>query len=442
LTRRGSGVKIPPMSNFVRLSMMAVMSGPAFAAVACGGGGDSCTNAAGDPCVEIEPGESAQTEIQEAFIAAQAGDVIHLGEGRYTLTVDLAIDTDDVTIRGDGMDKTVLDFTGQVEGAQGILATGDNVVIEDLAVENPTGDAIKFEGSTGVTVRRVRTEWTNGPATTNGGYGIYPVQCTNVLIEESVARGASDTGIYVGQSNHIVVRRNRAYENVAGIEIENSQDADVYENETDLNTAGILIFNLPGLPVKDGRRIRVFDNDIHDNNEPNFAPEGNILGYVPVGTGFAVISTREVEFFDNIVTNNQTSGLAVVSYLLINLPYDDPQYDPYPETIFAHDNTFTNNGYEPAEELGFLLVQALSPVVGVPVVVPDMIIDGFENPEHLDGATMELLEQYRFCQQNNGDADFADLDAPNDFAGASLDATLQDCTHDALPPITWDGLTP
>ena len=49
-------------------------------------------------------------------------------------------------------------------------------------------------------IRRVRTEWTRGPHTENGAYGIYPVQTENVLIDESVAVGASDAGIYVGQS--------------------------------------------------------------------------------------------------------------------------------------------------------------------------------------------------------------------------------------------------
>ena len=70
-------------------------------------------------------------------------------------------------------------------------------------------------------------------------------------------KGASDAGIYVGQSRNIVVRRNQVEFNVAGIEIENSTDADVYDNMATNNTGGILVFNLPGPPVQDGRRTRV-----------------------------------------------------------------------------------------------------------------------------------------------------------------------------------------
>ena len=78
------------------------------------------------------------------------------------------------------------------------------------------GDALKINEGENITIRGVRTEWTTGYATDNGAYGIYPVQTTNVLIEDSVAIGASDAGIYVGQSNNVIVRNNRAEFNVAG----------------------------------------------------------------------------------------------------------------------------------------------------------------------------------------------------------------------------------
>ena len=41
-------------------------------------------------------------------------------------------------------------------------------------------------------------------------------------IEHCIAIGASDAGIYVGQSNNIIVRNCEVFQNVAGIEIENS----------------------------------------------------------------------------------------------------------------------------------------------------------------------------------------------------------------------------
>src|SRR5690606_12102352 len=126
--------------------------------------------------------------------------------------------------------ETVISFAGQVDGAQGLLVTADGFTAEDLAVMDTAGDGIKVEGGARVIVRRVRVEWSGTPSQDNGAYGLYPVQCTDVLIEDSLVRGASDAGIYVGQSERIVVRRNRVERNVAGIEIENSFDADVFEN--------------------------------------------------------------------------------------------------------------------------------------------------------------------------------------------------------------------
>ncbi len=124
---------------------------------------------------------------------------------------------------------------------------------------------------TGLTVQGVRVEWTNGPATDNGAYGLYPVGCFDVLIENSVVIGASDAGIYVGQSEQIVVRNNLVQYNVAGIEIENSKYADVYLNRATHNTGGILVFDLPNLPKQGGRQTRVFMNYLDANDTPNFA---------------------------------------------------------------------------------------------------------------------------------------------------------------------------
>ena len=177
--------------------------------------------------LRIDPGPEAPYHLQQALIAARPGDVIELGEGVFQLRAEISVTVDHVTIRGQGLDRTILNFAGQHVGSQGLTATGDAFVLEDIAIEDTAGNAVKVLGSDGVVFRRVRTEWTNGPDESNGAYGIYPVQCRNVLIEECVAIGASDAGIYVGQSDRIRVMNSRAEFNVAGIEIENSTNAEV-----------------------------------------------------------------------------------------------------------------------------------------------------------------------------------------------------------------------
>src|SRR5699024_2527168 len=91
----------------------------------------------------------------------------------------------------------------------------------------------------------VATVWEGEPDSANGAYGLYPVESANVLIEDSYVRGSADAGVYVGQSDRIVVRNNIAEWNVAGMEIENSTNADMYSNIARHNTGGLLVFDLP-----------------------------------------------------------------------------------------------------------------------------------------------------------------------------------------------------
>ena len=187
----------------------------------------------------ISPSDNSQEEIQEALILAEPGDVIKLSEGFYELMHGLSLDVDDVSIIGAGEDKTILNFQNQVSSAQGLLVTSDRVLLKDFAIEDAKGDAVKSKGSDQISFINLRTEWTNGPDSNNGAYGIYPVESKKVLIDGCIAIGASDAGIYVGQSEQIIVRNTLAKFNVAGIEIENSYYADVYNNIATNNTGGI-----------------------------------------------------------------------------------------------------------------------------------------------------------------------------------------------------------
>jgi parallel beta-helix repeat protein len=388
-----------------------------------------------DQTLPIEPGPDVQKRLQRAFIAAKPGDVIELAAGKFQLNGTLSLDVKDVTIRGQGADKTILDLSAQEAGTggEGLQVTAGPVVIEDLAIENARGDALKVTGADGVTIRRVRTEWTEGPSEKNGSYGIYPVQCKNVLVEHCVAMGASDAGIYVGQSQNIVVRHNRATQNVAGIEIENSIDADVYENHSSNNSGGILVFSLPNLPAKNGRGCRVFKNQIIENNHPNFAGEGNIVAMVPPGTGLMIMAYDDVEVFENTFEDNGTVNVGILSYLVTEKKYDDPEYNPYPEGIAIHHNTFTGGGDKPAGDMG----KKLGLLVGGKF--PDIAYDGIvDHKKFVDG---NLPEELRLYIHDNGDADFVNLDLANfdpvrlKFPKVSRDLAPHAGSRAALRPV-------
>jgi parallel beta-helix repeat protein len=368
--------------------------------------------------VTIEPGAGAPKRVQAALINAKPGDVIELGEGKFDFTSTLSLDVSHVTLRGKGPEKTILSFKdqGAGTGGEGLLVTSkDDVTVTELAIEDARGDGIKTNGTKRIVFRNVRTEWTGGPKETNGGYGIYPVLCTDVLIEGCKVAGASDAGIYVGQSTNIIVRRNTVEKNVAGIEIENCTKADVYENLATDNSGGILVFTMPDLPTKDGRVCRVFNNKVLANNHENFAPKGNIVASVPPGTGVMILANDEVEVFDNTIEKNQTGGLSIISYLFTGREIKDEKFDPFCEAIHVHDNRFAGNGGKPSGTIGEMLGKVLG------ATLPDILYDGIVDPKkQVDGKLPAALGIFI---HNNGEAGFVNFDGPALAAAAAGSGT-------------------
>jgi parallel beta-helix repeat protein len=266
-----------------------------------------------------------EAQILEAFILAKDSSTIQLPEGHFLFSQSLSLDAKKhITIKGMGMDKTILSFKGQTQGAEGIKVTNsENVTIEDLAVEDAAGDNIKISDTDTLILRNIRSAWTGKVSTENGAYALYPVLSTQVLIEGCEAIGSSDAGIYVGQSQNVIIRNNKAYYNVAGIESENSSNVEIYGNEAFENTSGLLIFNLPELTVY-GKQVKAYQNKIYNNNIPNFGVKGSIVSAVPKGTGVVIMATQDIAFYDNTVEDHKTSNLSIVSYKVFAAD-EDPQ---------------------------------------------------------------------------------------------------------------------
>jgi parallel beta-helix repeat protein len=371
-----------------------------------------------------------QEQLQLRLLDARPGDVIEIPEGVFAFDRGLRLTVDGVTIRGAGMDRTVLNFAEQAVGADGLLVTGNDFTIEELAIEDTPGDGLKVSGAENVIIRRVRVEWTRGPSTRNGAYGIYPVLSRNVLIEESVAIGASDAGIYVGQSGNAVIRRNRVEFNVAGIEVENTVGADVYGNTATRNTGGILVFNMPNLP-QPGHTVRVFRNRVEDNNTRNFGHEGTPVASIPAGSGVVVNSNDRVEIFDNDIARNRTANVIVSS--VYSTGFSDLNveegFDPYPEAVFIHGNRFEGGGNSP--DLWRLQVLRVMKF-GIRGRIPDVLWDGWVDEEKLvDGV---LPEELRLCV-DNGEVEILNIDEPGGNQNPRLVTDEHRCRHDPLPPV-------
>ncbi|MGJ8669189.1 MAG: parallel beta-helix domain-containing protein [Oceanococcus sp.] len=379
-----------------------------LALVACGGSSSDVTDVGGDggitpPTAEacsvrdrpgilycIEPGEDATTNMLVAMIEARPGDTIEFTEGYFELTSGLQLSgTEDIVVRGQGMDKTVLSFKNSTS-QEGFLATTVNgVVVQDLTVLDSPGDAFKLQGVDHGTLSRVRAFWSSGrktddeesitaenyttamseiactdPATENpananpltgdstspdytvsilsGRYGIYPVNSQNILVENSESIGASDAGIYVGQTDNAIIRDSKALFNVFGFEIENVRGGEYSNNLAECNTGGFLVYDLDGL-TRYGSKTRMFGNTSRNNNTYNFAEPGSLVSNVPRGSGMITLAYDQLDIFNNTFENNGIAGIIHTSYELFGDP-GDRRLDMYSEGLHIFDNTFINNG--------------------------------------------------------------------------------------------------
>ncbi|MGB1283147.1 MAG: parallel beta-helix domain-containing protein [Polaribacter sp.] len=377
--------------------------------------------------ITISPSDSAAAEAQLTFIEVESEKIIQFEEGVFSFTNTLSMDNKNtIIIRGAGRDKTFLDFSGQTSGGEGVLVTNSSSIrFENLTVRDATGDALKTRDCQRVSFVNVGTVWSGEPDENNGAYGLYPVLCSEVYIDNCYAYGASDAGIYVGQSNKVIVKNSVAEGNVAGIEIENTIDADVFDNEAFDNTGGILVFDLPGLS-QSGNNTRVFNNNSHDNNRTNFAPQGNIVGNVPAGTGSMILSTKNVEVFNNKFTNNNFAGVLVSNYLLVNQNLTDPTFNPFPSGVHIHDNTLTMT-----DALNPMQPTFIQPLVGVinayMLAQPHILIDGL------------IISPTDICIQEDASTTFINLNASDTtFSMVSTDITPHNCSPEPLPAVTFN----
>jgi parallel beta-helix repeat protein len=384
----------------------------------------------------LTPDEAAfQKQLQEQFLDAKPGTVIEIPAGKHPLDRVLTLRANGVTIRGAGADKSILSFKGEISGPEGLLVYGNDFTIENLSIEDTKGDGLKINDGENITIRGVRVAWSEGARTTNGAYGIYPVRSRNVLIEDSASYGASDAGIYVGQSVHVIVRRCHVEQNVAGIEIENTINADVYDNAATGNTGGILVFNMPNLS-QPGHSTRVFQNKVYRNNLRNFAAKGAAVASVPAGSGVVVNSNSKVEIFNNDIADNQTANLIISAYFSTNYynkPGIDPNYDPYPRAIYIYDNRFTGGGDAPD---GLDLKTLKVAMFGLTGRFPDIVWDGYRDEKRLVNGQSPAAE--RICV-NNGAAVVLNADGPHKYKNPTTDMTAYRCELPRLPPVELSG---
>ena len=284
--------------------------------------------------LRVEPNGNIQAVADQA----QAGDTVIVPYGEYHQKV--VIDLNDFTLIGEPNSAGDLPILhGDGTRADGVIASGNNFEMAFFDVRHYTSNGVLVEGVHDVHLHDLYVEDT-------GTYGIYPTRSTDVLVERVTAVGMHDAGIYAGKCSNVIVRNNIAYENVLGIEVENTVTAEIYNNHVYNNATGILIDLLPNLPSKVSLDTKVYDNIVEDNNHVNFAPPEITAAIAPSGAGIAILAADGVEVYNNTIRNNKTAGVGVFN-LFIAYEADEIDVGPTPENNWIHDNLIENNGSDP-----------------------------------------------------------------------------------------------
>ncbi len=307
----------------------------------------------------VSPGADA---IQNAHDAASIGDKLLIASGTYN--EDVEVTTAGIQFVGCGgaaNDRPVIEPGGGSGTNRGFNALGvDDLVFQSLTPNNWDGDGIfvtgvdPFTPSNNVTFRDIVAD-----GQINSRYIIFPAFMDGVVVELNNVFNCDDAALYVGKSANIVTRWNTSRYNVAGIEIENCDNAETYNNHSLFNAAGMLVFLDSTLLPRSNDNNHTFHNLVNSNNTVNFAPSGFVAN-LSQGTGVLLISPSNNTFGYNDVRDNQAIGVTLIDQAGVNVFAGDPwpEADGVPgdvctDNTLDHNTSLGTNGSVPDPGIGF-----------------------------------------------------------------------------------------
>jgi hypothetical protein len=204
-----------------------------------------------DPSVQ-----SASQSIQVAVAEAPAHALICLPGGVYQENVRII--RDDITLKGEGPDKTILTGSLLIQGVR-------RVSVQDLTIRNGAF-GIKLEGGELITLRNNRIE-------NSTGRGVELLHVGLASLENNFIQGHAETGLLVSLDSLVRLERNQIFKNGRdGVEVAGSK-ADLRHNQIKENTGC-------GIRVDPASTATGRDNEILRNTDKNLCgqfPEGFVI---------------------------------------------------------------------------------------------------------------------------------------------------------------------
>jgi parallel beta-helix repeat protein len=292
----------------------------------------------------VHPGESIQAVVN----IAPSGSTIFIEPGTYSEAVTVSKPgLQLIGLFGPHGSEPVIENPGTADTGISVASSSpgsalNGFVLENLVVRDFQENGVLLAGVDHFLISHVQ-------AINNGEYGLFPVFSAQGLISNCTAQGSNDTGIYVGQSSQIALYQNLVFNNVNGIEIENSSFMTAVANVSRDNTVGILEDLLPGLTIESSSYNLIAGNIVVHNNRPNTAAAGDLAAAEPTGIGILEVGGDHSATVGNFVSQNGYAGIVLISGVtLISLAGLDPSaygsIDPNPEHTLIANNVVINNG--------------------------------------------------------------------------------------------------
>ena len=248
--------------------------------------------------------------IQSGVDAAEPGDLVLVSPGTYREAV--SVTTPGITIRGTDRNTVILE--GELTRENGIAVTADGVAIENLTAQGYTVNGFFWNGVTGYRGSYLTAidDWV---------YGIYAFDSVDGLFEHSYASGSWDAGYYIGQCdpcNAVITDVVAEYNGLGYSGTNASGNIWIVNSEWRHNVAGIVPNTLDSELLPPANDVVVAGNYIHHNGEDEQAPNMR-AEWSGFGNGVLLAGVRDSLVRNNLLVNNPTSGVQVVTMIDENL---------------------------------------------------------------------------------------------------------------------------
>ncbi len=292
----------------------------------------------------VSPGQS----IQEAVDKAAAGDIVQVLPGEYVQSVEIR--KDGITLKGleyEGERATLKAKLNEEDEPleSGVVIGGNDVVVEGFIVRGFGKFGLGAAHCKGLVLRDLIVL----------DAGLTGIQLNDVrqgTIERTVAGRIGGIAIAIEDSEECRIVQSEGFSSWMGLCIVNSRQVTVDNGSFHHNAIGVALLGTKDEPEKRMAYAKIFRTRVMGNNARIRAPEGFPLSGAPSGVGILVVGASECEFAQGDIVENGSMGMMAIAHDeagVRHLPKDAARSGPPATQIYAHHNTYANNGTSPSD---------------------------------------------------------------------------------------------